>query len=198
MAIKVLIVEDDSNIAQLLQLYLEKEGFETQVASDGGQGVTLFHIMLPVLDGGGVCRKIRETDQTPIIMMTAKGELEDKVSGLEMGADDYIVKPFEMKEVMARIHAVLRRYGGEEQQRKKITYDKLVIDMDSYELLVDGKRVDTPPKEMELLYHLASTPNRVFTRNQLLDGGRAYQTAAGEAGRGLGPVEHQDGLGRRL
>ena len=119
MAIKVLIVEDDSNIAQLLQLYLEKEGFETQVASDGGQGVTLFHsfapdlvlldIMLPVLDGWGVCRKIRETDKTPIIMMTAKGELEDKVSGLEMGADDYIVKPFEMKEVMARNHALLRR-----------------------------------------------------------------------------------------
>lgn len=179
MAIKVLIVEDDSNIAQLLQLYLEKEGFETQVAVDGGQGVTLYQsfgpdlvlldIMLPVLDGWGVCRKIRESDQTPIIMMTAKGELEDRVSGLEMGADDYIVKPFEMKEVMARIHAVLRRYGGEEQKRKKIIYDKLVIDMDSYELLVDGKRIDTPPKEMELLYHLASTPNRVFTRNQLLD-----------------------------
>lgn len=179
MAIKVLIVEDDSNIAQLLQLYLEKEGFETQVAVDGGQGVTLYQsfgpdlvlldIMLPVLDGWGVCRKIRESDQTPIIMMTAKGELEDRVSGLEMGADDYIVKPFEMKEVMARIHAVLRRYGGDEQKRKKIIYDKLVIDMDSYELLVEGKRIDTPPKEMELLYHLASTPNRVFTRNQLLD-----------------------------
>ena len=179
MAIKVLIVEDDSNIAQLLQLYLEKEGFETQVASDGGQGVTLFHsfapdlvlldIMLPVLDGWGVCRKIRETDKTPIIMMTAKGELEDKVSGLEMGADDYIVKPFEMKEVMARIHAVLRRYGGDQGGRNKLTFDKLVINMDSYELLVDGKRVDTPPKEMELLYHLAASPNRVFTRNQLLD-----------------------------
>ena len=179
MAIKVLIVEDDSNIAQLLQLYLEKEGFTTQVAPDGGQGVTLFQsfapdlvlldIMLPVLDGWEVCRRIRETDKTPIIMMTAKGELEDKVGGLEMGADDYIVKPFEMKEVMARIHAVLRRTGGETQSRKKITYDRLVIDMDSYELLVDGKRVDTPPKEMELLYHLASTPNRVFTRNQLLD-----------------------------
>ena len=179
MAIKVLIVEDDSNIAQLLQLYLEKEGFETQVASDGGQGVTLFHsfapdlvlldIMLPVLDGWGVCRKIRETDKTPIIMMTAKGELEDKVSGLEMGADDYIVKPFEMKVVMARIHDVLRRYGGDQGGRKKLTFDKLVINMDSYELLVDGKRVDTPPKEMELLYHLAASPNRVFTRNQLLD-----------------------------
>ena len=168
MAIKVLIVEDDSNIAQLLQLYLEKEGFETQVAADGGQGVTLFHsfapdlvlldIMLPVLDGWGVCRKIRETSKTPIIMMTAKGELEDKVSGLEMGADDYIVKPFEMKEVMARIHAVLRRYGGDQGGRKKLTFDKLVINMDSYELLVDGKRVDTPPKELELLYHLASAP----------------------------------------
>ena len=102
-------------------------------------------------------------------MLTAKSEVFDRIQGLEMGADDYIVKPFEMKEVMARIHAVLRRYGGEEQQRKKIAYDKLVINMDSYELLVDGKRVDTPPKEMELLYHLASTPNRVFTRNQLLD-----------------------------
>ena len=179
MAIKVLIIEDDSNIAQLLQLYLEKEGFETQAAADGGQGVTLFHsfqpdlvlldIMLPVLDGWEVCRKIRESDKTPIIMMTAKGELEDKVSGLEMGADDYIVKPFEMKEVMARIHAVLRRYGGVQEERKKLTYDKLTINMDSYELLVDGKRVDTPPKEMELLYHLAATPNRVFTRNQLLD-----------------------------
>ena len=180
MAIKVLIVEDDSNIAQLLQLYLEKEGFETQVASDGGQGVTLFHsfapdlvlldIMLPVLDGWGVCRKIRETDKTPIIMMTAKGELEDKVSGLEMGADDYIVKPFEMKEVLARVHAVLRRMGEEGQStEKKLSFDKLVINLDSYELLVDGKRVDTPPKELELLYHLASAPNRVFTRNQLLD-----------------------------
>lgn len=179
MAIKVLIIEDDSNIAQLLQLYLEKEGFETQVAMDGGMGVTLFHsfqpdlvlldIMLPVLDGWEVCKKIRESDKTPIIMMTAKGELEDKVSGLEMGADDYIVKPFEMKEVMARIHAVLRRYGGVQEERKKLTYDKLVVDMDSYELLVDGKRVDTPPKEMELLYHLAASPNRVFTRNQLLD-----------------------------
>jgi DNA-binding response OmpR family regulator len=102
-------------------------------------------------------------------MMTAKGETMDKVNGLEMGADDYIVKPFEMKEVLARIHAVLRRYGSEEQEEKKLTFDKLVINMDSYELLVDGKRVDTPPKEMELLYHLASSPNRVFTRNQLLD-----------------------------
>ena len=177
---KVLIVEDDSNIAQLLQLYLEKEGFETKTAPDGGKGVELFRsyhpdlvlldIMLPVIDGWGVCKKIRETDQTPIIMLTAKGETTDKVSGLEMGADDYIVKPFEMKEVLARIHAVLRRYGhSEEENPKKLTFDKLVINMESYELLVDGKRVDTPPKELELLFHLASSPNRVFTRNQLLD-----------------------------
>ncbi len=179
MALKVLIVEDDNNIAQLLQLYLEKEGFETFVAPDGGQGLTLFQehkpdlvlldIMLPVMDGWTVCQKIRESDKTPVIMMTAKGEVDDKVSGLEMGADDYIVKPFDMKEVLARIHAVLRRYGSLEQQEKKLTFDKLTINMDSYELLVDGKRVDTPPKEMELLFHLASSPNRVFTRNQLLD-----------------------------
>ena len=179
MATKVLIVEDDSNIAQLLQLYLEKEGYETQIAEDGGKGVELFHsfspdlilldIMLPVMDGWAVCRKIRESAQTPIIMLTAKGETLDRVSGLEMGADDYIVKPFEMKEVLARIHAVLRRTAPEEHREKKPTFDKLVINLDSYELLVDGRRVDTPPKEMELLYHLASSPNRVFTRNQLLD-----------------------------
>ncbi|MCD8147657.1 MAG: response regulator transcription factor [Clostridiales bacterium] len=179
MALKVLIVEDDSNIAQLLQLYLEKEGFETQVAEDGSKGLNLFHenspdlvlldIMLPGMDGWAVCKKIRETSKVPIIMMTAKGETMDKVNGLEMGADDYIVKPFEMKEVLARIHAVLRRYGSKETAEKKLVFDKLVINMDSYELLVDGKRVDTPPKEMELLFHLASSPNRVFTRNQLLD-----------------------------
>ena len=181
MATKVLIVEDDNNIAQLLQLYLEKEGFETRTAPDGGKGVeefrawgpdlVLLDIMLPVMDGWAVCRKIREAGKTPIIMMTAKGQTEDKVNGLEMGADDYIVKPFDMKEVLARIHAVLRRYGEGENgsAEKKLTFDKLVINLDSYELLVDGKRGDTPPKEMELLYHLASSPNRVFTRNQLLD-----------------------------
>ncbi len=179
MALKVLIVEDDSNISQLLQLYLEKEGFETVTAADGSQGLSQFQaakpdlvlldIMLPEMDGWTVCQKIRESSKTPIIMMTAKGEVNDKVNGLEMGADDYIVKPFDMKEVLARIHAVLRRYGTDGTQEKKLTFDKLVINMDSYELLVDGKRVDTPPKEMELLYHLASSPNRVFTRNQLLD-----------------------------
>ena len=181
MPTKVLIVEDDGNIAELLHLYLEKEGFDTQVAPDGGKGVELFRsfrpdlvlldIMLPVMDGWSVLKKIREGDKTPVIMLTAKGELNDKVQGLEGGADDYIVKPFEMKEVLARIHAVLRRFGGDESGggEKKLTFDKLVINLDSYELLVDGRRVDTPPKELELLYHLAASPNRVFTRNQLLD-----------------------------
>ena len=180
MAKKVLIIEDDNNIAQLLQLYLEKEGFETCVARDGGKGVELFRgsapdlilldIMLPVMDGWSVLKKVREEGDTPVIMITAKGEVEDRVSGLESGADDYIVKPFEMKEVLARIHAVLRRSCGEEVGgEKKLTFDRLVVNLDSYELLVDGKRVDTPPKELELLFHLASSPNRVFTRNQLLD-----------------------------
>ena len=180
MSRKVLIIEDDNNIAELLHLYLEKEGFETCVARDGGKGVELFRsfqpdlvlldIMLPVMDGWSVLRKIREEGSTPVIMLTAKGEVEDRVSGLDSGADDYIVKPFEMKEVLARIHAVLRRAGsGEESGEKRLSFDKLVINLDSYELLVDGQRVDTPPKELELLFHLASAPNRVFTRNQLLD-----------------------------
>ena len=180
MARKVLIVEDDNNIAELLHLYLEKEGFETCVARDGGKGVEQFRtfqpdlvlldIMLPVMDGWSVLKKIREEGATPVIMLTAKGEVEDRVSGLESGADDYIVKPFEMKEVLARIHAVLRRMGPEEESgEKKLSFDTLVINLDAYELLVDGQRVDTPPKELELLFHLASAPNRVFTRNQLLD-----------------------------
>ncbi len=180
MAKKVLIVEDDGNIAQLLQLYLEKEGFETSVAKDGGKGVEQFRqfqpdlvlldIMLPVMDGWSVLKKIREESKAPVIMLTAKGETTDRVSGLEMGADDYIVKPFEMKEVLARIHAVLRRTSPDsEPEEKKLSFDKLVINLDSYELLVDGQRVDTPPKELELLFHLASAPNRVYTRNQLLD-----------------------------
>ena len=175
----ILIVEDDKNIADLIRLYLEKEGMTCHVAGDGLEGLEKFHavqpdlvmldIMLPSMDGWSVCRKIRETSKVPIIMLTAKGELEDKVSGLEMGADDYITKPFETKEVLARIHAVLRRFGEEEQMEKKLSFDRLVVNLDSYELLVDGKRVDTPPKELELLFHLASSPNRVFTRNQLLD-----------------------------
>ena len=176
----ILIVEDDKNIADLLRLYLEKEDMACHVAGDGLAGLEKFQqvqpdlvlldIMLPIMDGWSVLKKIREGDKTPVIMLTAKGETEDKVSGLEQGADDYIVKPFEMKEVLARIRAVLRRSGAEEETgEKKLSFDKLVINLDSYELLVDGQRVDTPPKELELLFHLASSPNRVFTRNQLLD-----------------------------
>ena len=180
MSKKALIVEDDGNIAELLRLYLEKDGFEVMIASDGGTGVRLalgenpdiilLDIMLPVLDGWQVCRKVREVSRVPIIMLTAKGETFDKVNGLEIGADDYIVKPFEVKELLARIHAVMRRTEPEEKAgEKKLSFDKLIINLDSYELIVDGKRVETPPKEMELLFHLASSPNRVYTRNQLLD-----------------------------
>lgn len=180
MAKTVLIVEDDRNIADLLRLYLEKEGYTVVIAPDGMRGVEQFRtvhpsfvlldVMLPGLDGWGVCRTIRAESQTPIIMLTAKSETEDKVNGLKQGADDYITKPFEMKEVLARIEAVLRRSGIEpEKSRRRLEFDKLVIDMDAFELTVDGKKVPTPPKEMELLYHLASTPNRVYTRNQLLD-----------------------------
>ena len=180
MAKTVLIVEDDRNIADLLRLYLEKEGYEVAIAHDGLRGVELFRekqpslvlldVMLPGMDGWGVCRTIRSESKTPIIMLTAKSETEDKVAGLKQGADDYITKPFEMKEVLARIEAVLRRSGIEpEKASRRLVFDKLIIDMDAFELTVDGKKVPTPPKEKELLYHLASTPNRVYTRNQLLD-----------------------------
>ena len=180
MAKKILIVEDDHNISELLQLYLNNEGYQTVIANDGGEGIDQFRkfqpdlvlldIMLPVMDGWGVLRTIRQDSKTPVIMLTAKGETTDKVTGLKQGADDYITKPFEMKEVLARIEAVLRRSGIEpEKSRRRLEFDKLIIDMDAFELTVDGKKVPTPPKEMELLYHLASTPNRVYTRNQLLD-----------------------------
>ncbi len=177
---KALVIEDDKNIAELLRLYLEKDGFDVSIAADGGKGlqlaedelpdVVLLDIMLPVMDGWQVCREIRKSSQVPIIMLTAKGETYDKVSGLEMGADDYVTKPFEVKELIARIHAVMRRTdGGDSPAEKKLEYDRLIINLDSYELIVDGKKIDTPPKEMELLYHLAASPNRVYTRNQLLD-----------------------------
>ena len=181
MAKTILVVEDDQNISELLRLYLEKEGYTVNIADDGGKGVELYRrlkpdlvlldLMLPVLDGWGVLRAIRQDGKTPVIMLTAKGETIDKVAGLKQGADDYITKPFEMKEVLARIEAVLRRAGGEDDKTKprRLVFDKLIIDLDSFELIVDGKRVETPPKEMELLYHLASSPNRVYTRNQLLD-----------------------------
>ena len=125
--------------------------------------------MLPGKDGWQICRDIRKKSSTPIIMLTAKGETTDKISGLEMGADDYVTKPFDVKELIARIHAVMRRTDADAPVEKKLSFDKLTINLDSYELIVDGKKVDTPPKEMELLFHLASSPNRVFTRNQLLD-----------------------------
>ena len=181
MAKSILIVEDDNNIADLLRLYLEKEGYQATIAADGTQGIDLYRrlrpdlvlldVMMPGVDGWGVLRAIRQDSQTPVIMLTAKGETTDKVSGLKQGADDYITKPFEMKEVLARIEAVLRRTAadGDKERPRRLVFDKLIIDLDSFELIVDGKRVETPPKEMELLYHLASTPNRVYTRNQLLD-----------------------------
>ena len=180
MAVSVLIVEDDKNIAELLQMYLEKEGYAVTVAYDGGQGLIKFRaikpdlvlldVMMPVMDGWGVCRAIRAESQTPVIMLTAKGETDDKVTGLKTGADDYITKPFEMKEVRARSEAVLRRTSGvtAEKKSRRLVFDKLIIDMDAFELTVDGKKIDTPPKEMELLFHLASSPTRVYTRNQLL------------------------------
>ena len=181
MAISVLVVEDDRNIAELLQLYLEKEGYAVTVASDGGQGLAKFRaikpdlvlldVMMPVMDGWSVCKAIRADSQTPIIMLTAKGETDDKVTGLKSGADDYVTKPFEMKELLARIEAVLRRTGSAPvaESARRLTFDKMTIDMDAFELIIDGKKVDTPPKEMELLFYLASSPNRVYTRNQLLD-----------------------------
>ena len=151
------------------------------IAADGGQGLAKFRaikpdlvlldVMMPVMDGWAVCRAIRAEGQTPVIMLTAKSETDDKVTGLRSGADDYITKPFEMKEVLARIEAVLRRSGtaGVEVKARRLVVDKLIIDMDAFELTVDGKKVDTPPKEMELLFYLASSPNRGYTRNQSLD-----------------------------
>ena len=179
MARNILVVEDDRNISDLIQMYLVKEGFEVRIAADGGKAIAEFQksvpdlilldIMLPVMDGWAVCAKIRETSKVPIIMLTAKSEVFDRIQGLEMGADDYIVKPFEMKELLARINAVLRRTEIPVDTSKVLRFDKLTINLDAYELTVDGKKIDTPPKELELLYHLAATPNRVYTRNQLLD-----------------------------
>ena len=179
MARNILVVEDDRNISDLIQMYLVKEGFEVRIAADGGKAIAEFQksvpdlilldIMLPVMDGWAVCATIRETSKVPIIMLTAKSEVFDRIQGLEMGADDYIVKPFEMKELLARINAVLRRTEIPVDTSKVLRFDKLIINLDAYELTVDGKKIDTPPKELELLYHLAATPNRVYTRNQLLD-----------------------------
>ncbi|MBR5428353.1 MAG: response regulator transcription factor [Clostridia bacterium] len=177
---KIMIVDDDSNICELLRIYLEKDGFTTVIANDGLQAVNMFtkeapnlillDIMLPGLNGWQVCRKIRASSSCPIIMITAKGETFDKVLGLELGADDYIVKPFDNKEVVARVKAVLRRASTQiNSAQKEVHYDKLSINLTNYELKVGGKLINTPPKELELIYHLASNPNRVFTRDQLLD-----------------------------
>ena len=181
MAISVLIVEDDKHIQELLQMYLEKEGYAVTTADDGGQGLSKFRairpdlvlldVMMPVMDGWTLCKNIRAESQTPVIMLTAKSQTDDKVAGLKSGADDYITKPFEMREVLARIEAVLRRTDRNtvEKKSRRLVFDKLIIDMDAFELTIDGKKVEAPPKEMDLLFYLASSPNRVYTRNQLLD-----------------------------
>ena len=181
MATTVLIVEDERNIAELLQMYLEKEGYAVTIANDGGQGlakfqaikpdIVLLDVMMPVMDGWEVCKAIRAESQTPIIMLTAKSETGDKVQGLRANTDDYVTKPFKMRKILARMEAVLRRTNGasSDKMARRLVFDKLIIDMDAFELTVNGKKVDTPPKEMELLYYLASSPNRVYTRNQLLD-----------------------------
>lgn len=178
--IRIMVVDDDNNICEFLRLYLEKEDYEVKICHDGQEAIDNFEkfnpslilldVMMPKLDGWQVCREIRKTSQVPIIMITAKGETFDKVLGLELGADDYVVKPFDAKEIIARIKAVLRRSGvSEGSEIKRVEYDKLVINLTNYELIVDGKQIDTPPKELELIYHLASNPNKVYTRDQLLD-----------------------------
>lgn len=177
---KILVVDDDLNICELLRLYLTKEGYNVVIANDGVSAVTMFQeespnlvlldIMLPKLDGWQVCREIRKFSETPIIMLTAKGEVFDRVLGLELGADDYVVKPFDTKEIVARIKAVLRRSAASVgEEIKEVHYDKLSINLTNYELKVNGVQIDAPPKEMELIFHLAKNPNRVFTRDQLLD-----------------------------
>ena len=176
---KMLIVEDEENIAELIELYMQREGFETLISPDGEDAlkqfrvfrpdIVLLDVMLPKLDGWGVLSEIRAAGKTPVIMLTAKGELNDRVSGLQAGADDYITKPFEMKEVIARVHAVLRRSGSGDGAPERMIFDNLIIDMAGFELIVKGKRIDTPPKELELLAYLAASPNRVYTRDQLLD-----------------------------
>lgn len=182
---KILIVDDDENIAELISLYLTKECFDTRMVYDGIEAVTaydeyqpnliLLDLMLPGIDGYQICREIRSRSNVPIIMLSAKGEVFDKVLGLELGADDYIIKPFDAKELVARVKAVLRRYQPAKQdtpstpQGKYVEYPGILIHLTNYSVVVDGKNVDMPPKELELLYFLASSPNQVFTREQLLD-----------------------------
>ena len=182
---KILIVDDDNNIAELISLYLTKECFETRIVNDGEQALKdfasfqpdliLLDLMLPGIDGYQVCREIRHTSDVPIIMLSAKGETFDKVLGLELGADDYIIKPFDTKELVARVKAVLRRYqpvspnAVQNPNLKCVSYDDLVVNLSNYSVLYYDKAIEMPPKELELLYFLASSPNQVFTREQLLD-----------------------------
>ena len=174
----ILIVEDDANIRELLHLYLEQEGYHIESAQDGAEGLRVFRrvhpdlvlldLMMPVMDGTQMIRELRTFSKTPVIVLTAKSEVLDKVTLLELGADDYITKPFEMREVIARVRAVLRRMdksGG----AHKLVFDNLIVDKQSYNIIVKGQKLEIPPKEIELLYFLASSPNRVFTRAQLLD-----------------------------
>ena len=180
---KILIVDDDSNIAELISLYLTKECYDTKIVGDGESALAEFEtwkpnlilldLMLPGMDGYQVCREIRTKSDTPIIMLSAKGEIFDKVLGLELGADDYIMKPFDSKELVARVKAVLRRYHparpAEKPEIECVEYPDLVINLSNYSVLYKGKNLEMPPKELELLYFLASSPNQVFTREQLLD-----------------------------
>ena len=178
---KILVVDDDSNISELLKIYFENEGYDVKLASDGVEGLSYFKmyepdlvlldIMLPKKDGWQVCREIREISSKPVIMITAKGEVFDKVLGLELGADDFVVKPFDMKELSARVKAVLRRCQNHSNQNddEVIKFENIEISLQKYELKLRGKPVDIPPKELELLYFLSSNYNRVFTRDQLLD-----------------------------
>ena len=184
---RILIVDDDANIAELISLYLMKECYETKIVGDGESALrefpsfkpnlVLLDLMLPGIDGYQVCRELRTVSQVPIIMLSAKGEIFDKVLGLELGADDYMIKPFDSKELVARVKAVLRRYQAGssavssvlKQQGEFVEYPDLVVNLTNYSVLYKGRSVDMPPKELELLYFLASSPNQVFTREQLLD-----------------------------
>ncbi len=181
MSTKILVVDDDTNICELLKIYFEKEGYEVIVANDGAEAVSTFKlkepdlvlldIMLPKKDGWQVCREIHEVSSKPIIMVTAKGDVFDKVLGLELGADDFVTKPFDMKELSARVKAVLRRYSARNNSAddEVVKFENIEISLQKYELKIKGKSIDIPPKELELLYFLASNFNHVFTRDQLLD-----------------------------
>ena len=181
---KILVVDDDVNICELLRLYLTKEGYQVTIANDGEEGLEKFNqvkpdmvlldVMMPRMDGLEVCRRIRKLGNTPVMMLTAKGETFDKVLGLELGADDYMVKPFDTKELVARVKAVLRRYKTaapvtEAPASKQVSYPNLTINLTNYSVIYNGQNIDMPPKELELLYFLASSPNHVYTREQLLD-----------------------------